>query len=1832
MHPLFSLLLPLCSVFSQYAGAMCPYLLLPPLFFICSDQENHIYQQQDNKHQTSHLWGRITKTYYVRTAGFISRTGKQQAELPSFCCWYWSSPFTGYCNKHKTDYEIMNLSENGKCHPEQLDLKWTASKDPVQTVQPKILQKNTVYYEYFHLVVRKESHLAHANQMVQVRLIPALLLNNTYIEKCGIAVIPTEIFPVVIPSKQYALTAHIEVCDVHGAYNHITLQTKVYDPSKGQRTEVFLNELQSLISGPTDPITAVVKSRDYFRALDVIYIVASILNDIEVTQRLHSAKTELRELLLNRSAGIPTTSVTGANQMISNIFQITHEVAEINRKSQLLAMKKIKEVIEELKKHGNKDLGLKGREMLGNAILEGLSNVQKASLLEGGNIHINGVKETIYMTEILADLVLEGKIPEENETIMEAKDWTITLRKNEKGGISDPSSRRRDGKNYFYFKMKQEDSDELTRDAVVSTILYEFDNNPFPWLPYASDINTMITGFKMTGTKYNGDRIGIVPDVAEMIMTRKDEKRNATFQVMIRHDKKLPKATGEFSVEVLRQSKNIFIQIVTNKKTVFQVFIYPGHKVSYDPIAFFSVSYNKTSVPMGKYSSDGDCAFKAPYIVCLSQILLRSIFQDSRADKLNISVVLQSDPWDRDTQLVDVRLFTVECLYLDGVESHWKEGFCTLGPQTSWQKVHCICTGKRRVSRSANPQLRTAFSHSPTFLAGKIKYSNPVNVGKSQSTQIHQNLVILLTLLFIFLLFIVLAIWAMRKDRADINSVEHVIVLPDNDPFDKVCYLVTVYTGSRLGAGTTADVFIQLTGERAVSDVHCLRHPEHFTFFRGAVNTFLVTSKIDLGEIYCFRVWHNNEGSSPNWFLSRIKVENIYTKKSWMFICRKWFALDKDDGLIDRSFIVAHPKAPLHKLDFFMIDFANTVADNHLWLSIFAHVCTGSLNRLHRLFACLTILLCILFVNIMFFSADEERQMFSEHIQYLRPILIGVQGAFISIPLQMIVTAFFKYSQEEPSVQSTTHALPAQYSTFMFGNLSNWKECLQKWYLIETASKDLGDHLQEFPPKALDSPKQEQSKTITWRHTSKNWTNCTIPEGDANVIAIEDDMSQGAKTNNNVNNNYLEKHKSYLQTRSPNIANMVFCLRPQIKVSWWNRYVLWIFVLVTSTLSSFFILLHGLTFDYEASVEWLVASVISLWVNVFLLQIMNIAIFSSLKTLYPKNCKSLQWSSKAAYLEIKLSDINMDADDMRELHYDLVRMRGTKQYHSLEEDEITIFKKRQKIQRQAFVFIKDVVCHFVFLILILNIAYSMENTTSFYYNQDIHNKFSNGLSRVNKVEDIYTWLRKVFLPLIHNDDQPTYLSETWSKILGVPRMRQVRAKITKKACFYQQSFVHKFVISKSHCLHKYGIDEENQRDHLGSWTLPADKPVLNNFTNISGFTYQSVTERWKYSSYGELNTYGAGGYTFNFYSEENLRNSTKRIDFLEESSWLDENTWALIVEMTTFNSDVDLFCSISVIFELSYLGPINTTLWIHSYKLPVFKELSKTEKFVYVAVGYMLVFYIIDECYVVERQRLKYIKTVSNLINLGIKGVCLFFLLQLGFKFELASDLSELHLLQPDEFIPFHRVSHVDRTLRITLGFLAFLIVLKTLRYSRFFYDVRLAQRSILAALPGICSMALVVAVYFFVYMTFGYLVFGQYEWNYNTMTHSAQTVFSYCVSAFKDTAFESNRVLGGLFLATFMMVMICVLINLFQAVIMSAYEDMKQPVYEEPSDEAEVVNYLFNKVRRICFFITCKKASTADTELFNRVLFGHPERRNKHHLGLKARKVNGRKIVYLVI
>nr|XP_016849673.1 PREDICTED: polycystic kidney disease and receptor for egg jelly-related protein [Anolis carolinensis] len=1333
--------------------------------------------------------------------------------------------FNWYCTKRELDYSTMRLSPDEKCHPTQVDLNWTPSIDPVQIVEPNTLQENTKYY--FTLIILKQNRSARTLQTVHVLHGSVPVLNITCFENCEKTIKTTESFvlsarclnceksqsvyfwtllsanskeiqfdwasktttgrsnpsihinplafrymtdkyytlslkvnsqgkstavytysfyvnappqtgkcniypkkgtafltkfviqctgfedkdgpltykviahsdltkmtnisslqnnkfgtilytgyhhktppsflPSGTPSKKYALEICVQVYDAYGVFSQVTLQAIVHDPRRSKPADIILSELYNLTSG----INSYLEMKDYFNIGFLIYVASSVLNDIEASPLTYDSKNDLREILLNASSRIPMNEVGKINQIVSIICQITQNVNKISRRLQLLAVRKLKEASEALKGHRDKDLGSKEAEIISNGIFTGLSNVVRASLLNHRNTNINAVKEAIQVTEIVADLVLQGKVPGERKTSIEAKDWSIHLWKNEKWELSKIISQRLHCRNCLYLKLKQEKYTELPADAVISTLHYVFKENPFSWLPNSGDIHTVVTGFKMLAVTANGDIIGINPEVTEFIMDKND-KKSAAFNLTIGPDKKLYKTTGGFNIEIKKGSKHVFIQILCDIDVTFTVSIYLGLNVSHPPIASYIAFPDKDPIPHQMDSATTDCAVKAPYMLCLPQSLLSSL-SGNRRRKWNISVVVQSELIVRHqtTKVVRIAVFTADCLVLNGIQNQWEEGTCRLGSHTSWSKIHCICEAKKHnttITTTTSRQLLIDSDPHIRFLAGKFAlYPNPLDINKIILAEFDANPVPLFTVFSIFAGYIFFTTWATIKDKADLKRKNKILVLPDNDPYHKVRYLITIYTGSRLGSGTTADVFVELTGENGVSDIHCIKHPQFPTLFRASVDTFLLTTKYELGDILSLHIWHNNGGSSPNWYLSRVKVYNVQTKKSWLFICRNWLGLGKADGKIERLFPAKHAHSSLNKMDYFFISLAKDLEETHVWLSVFSQVVTGSFTRVQRVSCCLVIMLINLLFNIMFFSAVEEKELTSRRQRYMKSLYIGFVSALFSIPIQLTITWLFKYSQEKPSVST---------------------------------------------------------------------------KGESGLKQILPSLSE----------------------TSPN-----------------------------------------------------------------------------------------------------------------------------------------------------------------------------DNTSS-----------------------------------------------------------------------SPEIFVNKYEISKSHCRQNYYTHPEDQRNYLGSWLIPATGSASNHISNFQGFTYESDIEQWEYKSYGVLNAYGPGGYSFYFFPREQQPNTTLRLVDLQRNSWLDERTWAVIFELTTFNPDVDLYCSITIIFETSNLGIVNASLSVHSYNLSVFYYQSNAQLFIYGLMAYILVFYLADEFHMLRQQRIGYLQTATNLNNFAIKTICLFFILIIALKFKLARDLLEL--------------------------------------------------------------------------------------------------------------------------------------------------------------------------------------------------------------------------------
>uniref|UniRef100_A0A2K6TP14 Lipoxygenase homology domain-containing protein 1 n=1 Tax=Saimiri boliviensis boliviensis TaxID=39432 RepID=A0A2K6TP14_SAIBB len=115
-------------------------------------------------------------------------------------------------------------------------------------------------------------------------------------------------------------------------------------------------------------------------------------------------------------------------------------------------------------------------------------------------------------------------------------------------------------------------------------------------------------------------------------------------------------------------------------------------------------------------------------------------------------------------------------------------------------------------------------------------------------------------------------------------------------------YEVKVYTGDVIGAGTDADVFINIFGEYGDTGERRLEN-EKDNFEKGAEDRFILDAP-DLGQLMKINVGHNNKGGSAGWFLSKIVIEDIGNKRKYDFPLNRWLALDEDDGKIQRDILV----------------------------------------------------------------------------------------------------------------------------------------------------------------------------------------------------------------------------------------------------------------------------------------------------------------------------------------------------------------------------------------------------------------------------------------------------------------------------------------------------------------------------------------------------------------------------------------------------------------------------------------------------------------------------------------------------------------------------------------------------------------------------------------------------------------------------------------------------------------------------------------------------------------------------------------------------------------
>ncbi|XP_074929957.1 polycystin-1-like protein 3 [Chelonoidis abingdonii] len=623
-----------------------------------------------------------------------------------------------------------------------------------------------------------------------------------------------------------------------------------------------------------------------------------------------------------------------------------------------------------------------------------------------------------------------------------------------------------------------------------------------------------------------------------------------------------------------------------------------------------------------------------------------------------------------------------------------------VGPQSTVSSIQCLCNHLSVFGSSFFVVPRTVNILDTGKLLSKVA-SNPIGVALLASLLVLHGAV---------------GVWAWRSDRVDMRKVK-VTVLADNDPRAHVRYVVQVFTGYRRGAATTAKVVLTLYGTEGRSEPHCLRDPHKPVFERGGLDIFLVTTWSSLGELHNIRLWHDNSGSSPSWYVRQVVVSDVSARRKWHFLCSAWLAVDLGDCQLDQVFPAASRSELLSSRHLFCSALVEKVTHDHLWLSVLTHCPWDPFTRLQRLACCLTLLLCTMLINIMFWrdSPEAGNQAALQPGRILltwQELVTSVQTALILLPINLVIGQIFQLvpPQELPlpptGIRLPRASAPPQEASPLkritqelkatVGFLSRTKLCLEH----------------EALPQEMDSvPELVRSLCcLVGSHLRRGMEPaepCLVNGTDTNglllgatPLRLPGPMEVGAILPAAPCACAREPAVPLPSLLSPGGGRSFPISEPRgqkatipFRLLRETLFICWVTVAATSLASAYFTILLSLQLDRQRATSWVISMLLSLLQNIFIMQPLKVA---GLTLLFSLVLKRMLWQDKG---------------------------------------------KEQQLQRSlAFL------AQLVLLASLMVVCYTERSPHELYFNEAIRKSITPNFHRIRGLGDFYGWAHGTLLP------------------------------------------------------------------------------------------------------------------------------------------------------------------------------------------------------------------------------------------------------------------------------------------------------------------------------------------------------------------------------------------------------------------------------------------------------------------------------------------------------
>ncbi|NXP94231.1 PK1L2 protein, partial [Passerina amoena] len=1508
-------------------------------------------------------------------------------------------------------------------------------------------------------------------------------------------------------------------------------------------------------------------------------------------------RKELRGLMLTTLSVVNITSMQTALKMSEVLKEITYRSEELSVSAQVEASNTLKHVSASLLTV-NTEHSRDGQELkeAANYLFNAVSSVLKASVeIRAGNTSVPEAKQSSVSHQLLSTVenlqsaLLFGKAPGDEPTVLTSPSATMYMHRLQTENM-DSTSINISNSSSASFTLPPASS--LNISGVDGETMVSFAMNPFFSSDSSFDISGTVGGLSLTGLD------GLIIPVSNL-------KEN--IEIM------LPRlsATQENKILLNLGNYSTFQVNVTSENTSLVIHLESEHDIPLILYLGYGYHPNETNYDMKnhlfyKKSSGGETK---SWVLSPEELIF--------GEGTYYFMVLQDMGMDSTVYnglTINATCFASRCVFWDEHQGGWNSYGCHVGPKTNPSSTQCLC------------------NHLTFFGSSFFVIPNAIDVSKTAQLfgTFVDNPVVVTTVGCIFLIYVLVVIWARRKDIQDDAKVK-ITVLEDNDPFAQYRYLVTVFTGHRRGAATTSKVTLTLYGLDGESEPHHLNDPDTPVFERGGVDVFLLCTFFPLGELQSIRLWHDNSGDSPSWYVNRVLVHDLAWDQKWYFLCNSWLAIDIGECVLDKVFPVATEQDMKQFSNLFFMETSKGFQDGHIWYSVFSRSPRSSFTRAQRVSCCFSLLLCTMLTSIMFWGVPKdpaEQKMDLGKIEFTwQEVMIGFESSLLMFPINLLIVQIFRNIRPRPAQQGrekkpgkngrVSPSLPPTPGATQAASLTPETDIRR---IANSLFKALKTPSLTSPPDLEKSANINILLSLVENVICQNRVGqgfCDESKKDGPIIVTLGAMDIQEKTRSptpekicdqlkysgyhrclylqlqhvEMELELLGPHKfqmpqSYTQAvcqiqHMKNLLENQICSSASISegydkkssprgLPWWFVFIAWFLVAATSSVSGFFTMLYGLHYGKENSIKWLISMVISFLESLFITQPLKVLGFAAFFALVLKKVEHEDEENTAI-------DGPLSAPGDSHPLFGVRRDSRSNIYRPPPAADVEKMKISHMKEQKAFALIREILAYLGFLWMLLLVAYGQRDPNSYYLNKHIEDSFTDGFHGVYSYQDFFTWANTTLLKNLYGSYKG-FITDGNSKLVGSARIRQVRVK--GDTCPISPRLQH--VVEECHA--PYSLQTEDTSVYGEHWNTSAPG---NSSDLSSAWQYQSQSKLRGHPSWGKFAVYSGGGYVIHLGTDP--KNASRILQYLFNNVWLDTFTRAVFVEFTVYNANVNLFCIISLMFESNALGAFFTSAELQSVRLyPYTDSLHVFVVAAEIIYFLFLVYYMAVQGKLLKSLRWRYFHSKWNLLEMAIILISWSALTVFVKRTVLGTRDISYYQEHKEDSISFSETARADAVLGYLIAFLVLLSTVKLWHLLRLNPKLNMITSTLRRAWGDISGFITVIAIMFLAYSIAANLIFGWKLFSYKTLLDSAETMVSLQLGIFNyEEVLDYNPILGSFLIGSCIVFMTFVVLNLFISVILVAFSEEQK--HYQASEEEEIVDLMLMKLFSF-FGIKCKK------------------------------------------